>query len=586
MVNELDNFVTDPKSVDKWLEMLPIAHVGETARQLYVAMRAANRREGIPVKNHFHLLEGIAEPLGFILPELHKHYAGKPLPLSEKRRKIADLYTQLLRQAIEGYQHVITHSIELNRFGWKKTVTTSVHRIIAYSSLMLLNYRQLYMPYQKGVWQQLYWIYQQIEKYDLLNTRITGLGENARKTTLATEFKKLLLLSLLSPNLFRKHELDDVLDNMDLWAQYVSIMTVPINDQSHTYAFTLETDLPPGLIARNSNNADSANFDVRYLDISDLLLYINKLLAQDKSGNELIRINRHRNLTSRSLLLLLNNWGRPAGRDGERRGIRGRAEVAIGISAIHFVLSDGRYEIQQTLQPVTNQDLQDQFTITTTDLIPQGNSRGFLGFTTEQDRQADIWDSAYFAAKTPQPQPSWTESVRMKVYSYLDARVLNISKGGFCIVLPQDGVEHIQTNELVAIRGKNGQWQLGEIRWMVCPSNGPIRAGIRKLSQTIMPAQLHIHQSSHKPKQPIKCLLGHHEEGQQLFIPALPSSSLDGGALSLEVNGEQQKISLLELIQHTPISNNYLIKLSPDTENLTDTRTKPGDAYESIWASL
>jgi len=77
---------TQPHTVDSWLETLPIAHVGETARQLYVAMRTANRQEKIAVKNHFHMLEGISEPLSLILPELHKHYAGKPLPLSNKRR--------------------------------------------------------------------------------------------------------------------------------------------------------------------------------------------------------------------------------------------------------------------------------------------------------------------------------------------------------------------------------------------------------------------------------------------------------------------------------------------------------------------
>ena len=176
MASELNSFETNPQAVDTWLEQLPIAHVGETARQLYMALRIANKKEDIAVKHHFHLLEGACEPLTLILPELHKHYAGKPLPLSQKRRKVADLYSQLLRQIILGYQQVIAHSIELNRFGWKKVVTTSVHRIFHYSSLLLSNYRLLYLPYQKGMWQQLYWIYQLIEKHDLHTTKILGLG--------------------------------------------------------------------------------------------------------------------------------------------------------------------------------------------------------------------------------------------------------------------------------------------------------------------------------------------------------------------------------------------------------------------------
>jgi hypothetical protein len=407
-----------------------------------------------------------------------------------------------------------------------------------------------------------------------------GLGENASKTTIASEFKKLLLHSLLSPNLFRKHELDEVLANLDIWTQYVTILPFQTNELNQTYAFTLDTDLPPGLIAKSMNTNDNQLIDVRYLDISDVLLYINKLLSQNKQGADAIKINRQRQISSRTLLLLLNSWGRPASRDGERRIIQGRAEVAIGVSAIHFVIADGRYDVTPTPPPTSVQELQEQFAIAASDLTPQGGTRGFLGFTAEIEKKGDVWDTAYFVPDAP--PPSWTESMRMKVYSYLNARVLNISKGGFCIALPQDGVEHIQTNELVAIRGKNGQWQLGEIRWMVCPTNGPIRAGIKKLSQKVMPAQLFIHTDT-RPTQPIRCLLGEHEEGQQLFLSSLPTS-LDDKTLSLEFNGKKHRISLLEQTYQTPVSNGYLVKISSDRQSASG--DQPNDTYESIWASL
>src|SRR4030065_339138 len=137
----MDLFDTRPASVDKWLDELPLASVGETARQLYSALRNVNLQDNVPAKNYFHFLEGISQPLGLILPELHKHYAGKPLPLTAKRRKIASLYSQLILQAIEGYQRVISSSVELVLFGLKKVVTTAVHRILFYQHLMLCNYQ-------------------------------------------------------------------------------------------------------------------------------------------------------------------------------------------------------------------------------------------------------------------------------------------------------------------------------------------------------------------------------------------------------------------------------------------------------------
>jgi len=579
MNTSFSQFDTEPAAIKNWLENLPIASIGETARQLYMAMRDVNRQDAVPVKQHFHLLEGIGEPLELILPELHRHYAGKALPLSQKRRKVADLYTQLLRQAILGYQQVIAHSIELNRFGWKKVVTTSVHRIFYYSSLLLCNYRQLYMPYQKGMWQQLYWIYQLVEKYNLLNAKVMGLGETSTKTSIGVEFKKLLLHSLLSPNLFRPSELKDVLSNLDIWVQHVTIKIAHRDENNTTYAFTLETDYPPGLIAENISQAENQLIDVRYLDISNLLNHITKIMSNAKPGIETIKLGRGRTASPRSLLILLNNWGRPPTRDGERRLIQGHAEVAIGVSAIHYVISSGRHNHHSdTEKTAETESVENDFSISLPPI--QAGELAMQEFSSTQNKSDDIWENAYFEPDAP--APSWTESMRMKVYSYLNAKVMNISKGGFCIALPQNGVEHIQTNELVACRGKTGQWQLGEIRWMICPTTGPIRAGIQKHSQSVKPAEIKL--TSEIKSQPIKCLLGKNEDGHILFLPNMPTK-LDHNKMQLIVDGKTRSIQILDCLFTTPVGSAHQIDFT-DSHPASSQLAASSDEYESIWASL
>jgi hypothetical protein len=582
MTDLAEHFDTHPRSVKHWLTMLPIAHTGETSRQLYTAMRDVNQQDGVAVTQRFNFLEGITEPLNMILPELHKHYVGKPLPLSKKRCKIADLYSQLLHQSILGYQQVIAHAIDLNRFGWKKVVTTSVHRIFHYSGLMLLNQRLLYLPYQKGLWQQLYWLYQMVESYKLLNIKVDCLQRPGQKSTIAAEFKKLLLQSLLAPNLFRPHEQEEVLSNMDIWIDQITISSHHPDEHDQIYAFTLETDIPPGLMASNINVSENPAIEVRYLNLTPLLHYLNRLLTQAKPGVDVFKLARHHTVSRRSLLLLLNNWGRPASRDGERRLIQGQAEVAIGVSAIHYVISEGR---QGHTHPP-----QEEITITTPDSTfsshsasqKLNNSLAALGFTTDRDVQEDIWDSAYFEPESV--QPSWTESIRMKVYSYLNAKVLNISKGGFCIALPHDGVEHIQTSELVALRGKRGEWQLGEIRWLLCPSNAPIRAGIKIHSQEVLPAQLHV-QSKQNQALPFKCLVGQNESGKIVFLPNLPFSLNDRNSL-LEINGEMRRFKLVEQLYATPVGTAYCIEWYNKQTASDAESSASSNGYESIWAKL
>lgn len=576
------DFDTRPRAVKYWLDTLPIAHIGETARHLYTALRAVNHQDDVPVKHLFNLLEGIAEPLNMILPELHRHYIGKPLPLSKKRRKVADLYTQLLYQSIQAYQQVSARAIELNRFGWKHLVTTSLHRIFHYSGMMLLNHRLLYLPLPKGWWQQQYWLYQMAERYKLLNTRILSRQYPGEKTTIKSEFTRLLLQSLLSPNLFKPKELDEVLDSMSHWVEQVSVLRTRSGGHDQIYAFTLETDIAPGLIANKINPGENPAIDVRYLSISPLLVALDHLLASARPGEDHIRLSRHHGISRRSLILLLNNWGRPASRDGERRLIQGQAEVAIGISAIHYVISEGRQASPpKPPQPMVIETPDSTFTIQS-DIQKQGDSLASLGFATDREAQVDIWESVYFEPEAA--APAWTESIRMKVYSYLNAKVLNISKGGFCIALPQQGVEHIQTGELVAIRGKRGEWQLGEIRWLLCPQDMPIRAGIKRHSQAVRPALLHVG-SKDNQAQPIKCLTGKDENGMILFLPNLPFG-LTGKNIMLEIDGNKRRFDIQNQLYMSPTGSawHFEWRAKPATKDLSATIDSGG--YDSIWAKL
>lgn len=576
-------FDTRPRAVKHWLDNLPIAHIGETARNLYTALRSVNQQDDIPVKHLFNLLEGITEPLNMILPELHRHYVGKPLPLTNKRRKVADLYAQLLHQTIQAYQQVSARAIEINRFGWKHLVTTSLHRIFHYSGMMLLNHRLLYLPLPKGWWQQQYWLYQMAESYKLLATRVLSRQSPGEKTTIKDEFTRLVLQSLLSPNLFKPKELDEVLENMALWIEQASILKTRIGDHDRIYAFTLETDITPGLMANKINLDENPAIDVRYLSISSLLTNLENQLANAKPGEDRIPLSRHHSISRRSLILLLNNWGRPASRDGERRLIQGQAEVAIGISAIHYVIAEGRQaKTPAPPTPTVIETPDSTFTIEA-DSPMRSESLSSLGFNTDRDVQVDVWESVYF---DPEPvAPAWTESIRMKVYSYLNAKVLNISKGGFCIALPHQGVEHIQTGELVAIRGKRGEWQLGEIRWLLCPQDMPIRAGIKRHSQAVRPALLHVASRDNQP-QPIKCLVGKDDNGMILFLPNLPFGLADKDGM-LEINGNKRRFDLKDQLYVTPTGSASYFQWRASPTTTKDASAKSSQSgYDSIWAKL
>ena len=138
--------------------------------------------------------------------------------------------------------------------------------------------------------------------------------------------------------------------------------------------------------------------------------------------------------------------------------------------------------------------------------------------------------------------------------------------------------------ELVALRGKRGEWQLGEIRWLLCPSNAPIRAGIKIHSQEVLPAQLHV-QSKQNQALPFKCLVGQNESGKIVFLPNLPFSLNDRNSL-LEINGEMRRFKLVEQLYATPVGTAYCIEWYNKQTASDAESSASSNGYESIWAKL
>jgi hypothetical protein len=581
-------FDSHPAVVKRWLEHLPRAHTGELARQLYHALASVNRQE-ISVKRRFQFLEAINAPLNDVLDSLPSHYAGKPLPLSGKRQKVADLYYQLLKQTIIGYQKVIASSLELGRFGWKQTVSTAIHRIFGFQRLLLGNARLLYHPYPKGLWQQIYWLYSQVEHHGLLGSKVAIAGDPAHKTSLATEFNKLLLHALLTPNLFQLKELEAVLATMEHWTRHVRVVALRRPEQSHVYAFKLQTDMPPGLMPDNESEDEAAAFDdVRYLLMDDLVKHLDKLAQQAEPGISEIRIARRLTLPRRALLLLTNTWGRPTTRRSPRKPVNAKVEIAIGMSAIHYITSSGRRNAPTPgahPPPPQGNEVEDIFVPLPgdADTKPSLEDATFVG---QREQSQDIWETAYFE---PEPAPpSWTESIQLKAYSYQKAAVQNTSSGGLCITLEQNAVEQIQLNEWVAMRNREGPWTLGMIRWLLCPTRGPIRAGIERLSAQLQPALLHL-QTDNPHSQPIRCLLGNNGQSPMLYLPKLPTR-LEGRLLDLEANGHRDSITLHDQVFTTPTGSAYQIERHRPQQTGTAGRTREtggaADRYAAIWGKL
>ena len=75
-----DAFPTTGKAVKLWIEALPMANSGATARLLYNGLKELNQLDVEP-NQRIDILEQMRHPVSVVISSMERHVLGQPLPL-------------------------------------------------------------------------------------------------------------------------------------------------------------------------------------------------------------------------------------------------------------------------------------------------------------------------------------------------------------------------------------------------------------------------------------------------------------------------------------------------------------------------
>ena len=329
------NLPLSPRGIKSWLEKLPLTDLDATAKTILQALGGLKNNRSLSARKRFQLLEALGPFLSILLPSLATRYSGKSLPLAQHDRQTVELSTALQLELIHGYQQVLTDSSRIYLIGWRKLVTTTIHRLFRYRSNILCNYRLCYLPYPPGVWKQLYWFFQLVEENGLAHKRVSNPLYRHQKTSIEFEFKRLLLLSILSPHHFAGSSIDEVYAHLDHWVGKAKL-TRPRHkaDCSKAYCIDLQSDQPPQMqiLENESQKTDCC------LDTSALVDELRSYLDRNEPGVTELKTVRGLSLSSNTLKKLLLGWNRADYRRAERLNTQEKVDISIGIESIHNTL--------------------------------------------------------------------------------------------------------------------------------------------------------------------------------------------------------------------------------------------------------
>lgn len=554
------SFATNSESVRQWVEKLPLANIGNATQQVYKALCEVNQLD-IPASERFGFLEALGEPLEIILPALTRHFCCMAYPLPEKSRKVARLSSRLQAEIVIGYRHIL-HAAK--KAGWfrrhaiNKMFPTCVHRIHHYLGGIVLNHNMLYEPVPQGLWISAHRLYRASEKAKRVNNKVVSSYTGNRPTTLKQEYLRLLLLSMIQTHNLRPGQVAEIIAGMTEWTRLTDIIAIQPDEllPSHIYV-RLDDDQPPTSSHEHEMRHYSSESRLRRIDTIKMEKLFTKSLQG--RGNSIFLRNGER-VSRKTLELLLDYWGEPKMRRDDRLPSDESMDVVIGMSALHRMLKP------VGMAASTNN----------AEEIMLGSEEGNLPAWLDNSGN---WDEIDLDASAE--QQSWVKEFEPEQYhALLVGKVVNQSDGGYCLSLPEVGIERIYAGELIGLRRElDSDWRMASIHWLEHSGDGRLHVGVQVVAQETYPVQIKVKRYV-GTSEAIECIVATDEDLEPLiFLPTLPG--ITSKELLLEHRGYSTPLELHEKVKESAAFEAYTFTVqTPPPEDFDD------DEFGGLWLRI
>ncbi|PVZ65677.1 hypothetical protein DC094_17485 [Pelagibaculum spongiae] len=599
--------------MNAWLDSLPLANTGQSAKAIYEFLTQTNRTIFDPAKR-FAALELLREKLNGICGSLQQHYIGQPIVLNEKKRKIAALAAALLQEMTLGYKSVIEATLKTGgRFNVQQ-LATATERALDYSRLLLLHHFKLYSSAPKLVWLEIHRIYSFARANGLHTRQIEGLKGT---DTINEIYLKALLMGAANTFQMRQTDISRLSHELSEWSKFAKIQE-NISDET---LFLIDCAEDQGPVYRHMISTESEPFQLLALDTTELVAYLQDVLRKPEVAS---------NATNRSTQLLLRHlircWGSTSTRSFSRTQSDGMLQICVGLASSHFFMSgeDQQPEISEKPETVKGGKVKIESWKTSSlsnvtiegyephanDIYAQASKNRFIKEEKKEATSADIWDAVSHrsskevselhltALDTPvkeQAAPTANFQSIRSAYNQQKGRLKNLSPGGFCLQLEGTVPRQLQAGELVVMQNEkeeqSEQWNIGAIRWVRRNGQLSVEFGVQLLAPAAQTVKLSLPKKDHRESLRGLLLpeLAAVRQPATLLTPSLPYKVND----IIEVDTEEGVVTarLTRLVSCTTSYNQFEFN-QLDQLNSTSASSAGNDAdtdsdeFASVWTLI
>ena len=593
-------FNVRPRKLAAWINALPRANLGETAKQIYTVLQQTNQLN-YSYQDRMRFLETLREPVDYVTLSMKKHFIGVSFPLPDKSQQIASITKELYACMATGYKIALEDMLANNLIIFNKTpLATLTHRSITYTGQHLLAAYQSYSPFSDENWDELHKLYSFAEKRKILKNKIRDeLHAYVMKTSVSTEYARVLLLSLASPYHLRQGESGKIYGALERWLNQPIIRPLNANDKdSEKFIDNLSQAHSPCALSLALTKSDT---DVSKLRIIETQAIAEKIEHELKSNEDigtatLTNIDITRPDLSHDLLRrLLIAWGVASKRHFPRTNKNEDIKVTIGLSAAHqFItqkaqsMDSGKYtnkynhraHFESTEIKINLKDP----SATSNDIWGLIYPAELTGLEPLVEEELSLQDANQIDLNNTDPEE--------KPYQADNWLIINESAKGLLINNKDELKNKAQVGELVSVRRKVGErterWSIGVIRWLKSNQDKSLQMGIETLNPNGAAVGIRPASTQNAPLQRTIMLPELRNLKQPACLITSPVQWREGNKIMINMLGKDIPATLTKSVQNTGLFAQFQFEINQqqESEQIKAKTTEKEQDFNQIWSSI
>ncbi len=339
-----DSFLLNPREVRRWAEELPVANIGETARQVYKTLVTFNRIR-IPTLVRTEVIETFREPVRYINANIARHYYNVGFPLSSKARKAAQLTAALCDEVANAYKILFLDQILADeRHFNQKLVIVAAQRALQYIGQKMFHNLLVYRDYPEGSWREANHLYawaaqNQVQDVPVKENRgFLRSRRNAR--SIESIYKALVLFATTNPYRLRQSQIRRIQEKCHQWADLTRLRPAhETRGNTGLFYINLWADEPP-----RASLEEAERSDARFVAL-DLNLVVDEARAEFEESDwesPALLERDHEHLTRTLLRPLIRTWTKSVERRFPRKPVRQEIQATVGLGNLFRLLEEKR----------------------------------------------------------------------------------------------------------------------------------------------------------------------------------------------------------------------------------------------------